>query len=148
MIVFTSERMIIRSKASVVNGQFVRTPYKEKPVDIFNLPNRTYEDDGFAFYNGNEIIGHLYVCFDEKPYELNGGIDREDYRKQGYMTEGITRCIKWIFESCDTDVIWAERGNIIPEASRKLLERCGFIYYGKGVDDGEWYMLTREKWKK
>ena len=88
-------------------------------------------------------IGEL--CF--KGLDLNGVVEigygiTEQYQEHGYATEAVKAISHWAFQEPKVTAIEAEINdkNI---ASKKVLEKCGFIFTGKNGKEGPRYKLTR-----
>ena len=73
--------------------------------------------------------------------EIGYGIT-EQYQEHGYATEAVKAISAWAFQEPTVTAIEAEieDKNI---ASRKVLEKCGFIFTGKNGKEGPRYKLTR-----
>ena len=73
--------------------------------------------------------------------EIGYGI-MEQYQDHGYATEAVKAISAWAFQEPTVTAIEAEieNKNI---ASRKVLEKCGFIFTGKNGKEGPRYKLTR-----
>ena len=54
----------------------------------------------------------------------------EKYWNKGYATEALKRVIKYLFEECDADVVFAEHMENNP-ASGRVMEKSGMIYEGR-----------------
>ena len=88
-------------------------------------------------------IGEL--CF--KGLDSNGVVEigygiMEQYQEHGYATEAVKAISAWAFQEPKVTAIEAEidSKNI---ASKKVLEKCGFIFTGKNGKEGPRYKLTR-----
>ena len=88
-------------------------------------------------------IGEL--CF--KGLDLNGVVEigygiMEQYQEHGYATEAVKAISAWAFQEPKVTAIEAEidSKNI---ASKKVLEKCGFVFTGKNGKEGPRYKLTR-----
>lgn len=88
-------------------------------------------------------IGEL--CF--KGLNSNGIVEigygiLEKYQGKGYATEAVKAISNWAFQEPKVFSIEAETDdkNI---ASKKVLEKCGFVYTGKNGKEGPCYKLTR-----
>lgn len=88
-------------------------------------------------------IGEL--CF--KGLNLNGMVEigygiLEKYQGKGYATEAVKAISNWAFQEPKVISIEAEtdKKNI---ASKKILEKCGFVFTGKNGKEGPHYKLTR-----
>jgi len=66
----------------------------------------------------------------------------EKYQKHGYATEAVKAVSKWAFQKSKVVAIEAETddNNI---ASKRVLEKCGFVFTGKKGNEGLLYKLTR-----
>ncbi len=140
-----TKRLVLKTNCTVVNGQLV---FPEKNItSLLDTKSACVEDGGFAIYlKTGDYIGHIGILFHRKPYELTIGIDNEQFRHCGYMTEAQDAVIQWIFENCNTNQITALIGSITPVASRKLCKRNGFHEAKEGHD--EWWILNKEDFKK
>ena len=88
-------------------------------------------------------IGEL--CF--KGLDSNGVVEigygiMEQYQEHGYATEAVKAISAWAFQEPKVTAIEAEidSKNI---ASKKVLEKCGFVFTGKNGKEGPRYKLTR-----
>ena len=88
-------------------------------------------------------IGEL--CF--KGLDSNGVVEIgygivEKYQEHGYATEAVKALSQWAFQEPKVLAIEAEidEKNI---ASKKVLEKCGFVFSGKNGKEGPRYKLTR-----
>jgi len=88
-------------------------------------------------------IGEL--CF--KGLDSNGVVEigygiMEQYQEHGYATEAVKAISAWAFQEPKVLAIEAETDdkNI---ASKKVLEKCGFVFTGKNGKEGPRYKLTR-----
>jgi RimJ/RimL family protein N-acetyltransferase len=73
--------------------------------------------------------------------EIGYGIMKK-YQCHGYATEAVKAILKWAFQESKVLAIEAETDdkNI---ASKKVLEKCGFVFTGKKGKEGPRYKLTR-----
>ena len=73
--------------------------------------------------------------------EIGYGI-LEQYQGHGYATEAVKAISNWAFQESKVTAIEAETDdkNI---ASKRVLEKCGFVYTGKNGKEGPRYKLTR-----
>ena len=79
--------------------------------------------------------------------EIGYGIN-DKYQNNGYATEAVKAVLEWAFTDPKVTVIEAETdaGNI---ASKRVLEKCGFVLNGKIGEEGPRYtILTKDKAKK
>lgn len=140
-----TKRLVLKTNCTIVNGQ-LGFPEK-KNTSLLDIEPNCSENGGFAIYlKAGDYIGHIGFLFDRKPYELTIGIDNEQFRHCGYMTEAQDAVIQWIFDNCNTTQITARIGSITPVASRKLCKRNGFHEAKEGQD--EWWILKKEDFKK
>ena len=141
MITIETERLILKTNCTVVDGEIVFP--ERKPVEsILDLKPAIAEDSGFAIYlKSGEHVGHIAFDFKRDRFELSVGTEKQ-YQRNGYMTEAQKAAVTWIFKTCKTDSIWALLGGITDDASSKILERTGF----KRVPEGKlnWWVLMRE----
>lgn len=141
MITIQTERLFLKSNCKLLDSTIVLPEIKHYR-SILDIEPAIAEDSGFAIYlKSGELIGH--IAFDSKRnrFELSVGIE-EEYQKKGYMSEAQRAIIPWIFENSNTDKIWALLGGITDEASRKILERTGFICVPEGTQ--EWWVIERK----
>ena len=88
-------------------------------------------------------IGEL--CF--KGLDLNGvaeigyGIS-EEYQNQGYATEAVKAVLTWAFQNPKVMAIEAET-DAENTASKRVLEKCGFVFNGKIGEEGPRFTVTR-----
>lgn len=73
--------------------------------------------------------------------EIGYGIS-EGHRGQGYATEAVKAVSAWAFQNPDVTAIEAET-DAANTASKKVLEKCGFIATGEMGEEGPRYVLTR-----
>ena len=73
--------------------------------------------------------------------EIGYGI-MEQYQEHGYATEAVKAISNWAFQEPKISSIEAEidSKNV---ASKKVLEKCGFVFTGKNGKEGPRYKLTR-----
>ena len=88
-------------------------------------------------------IGEL--CF--KGLDSNGVVEigygiMEQYQEHGYATEAVKAISAWAFQEPKVTAIEAEIDNK-NIASKKVLEKCGFVFTGKNGKEGPRYKLTR-----
>ena len=73
--------------------------------------------------------------------EIGYGI-LEEHRGQGCATEAVKAVSAWAFQNPDVTAIEAET-DAANTASKKVLEKCGFIATGEMGEEGPRYVLTR-----
>ena len=104
-------------------------------IGTIDVPSKKYMDFGAL------EIGY---CYSEK------------YWNKGYGTEALKAVIKYLFEECDADIIFAEHLEENP-ASGKVMQKCGMIFEGKlrgrivdkdGIrNDLLYYSITKDEYK-
>ena len=88
-------------------------------------------------------IGEL--CF--KGLDLNGVAEigygvSEEYQCQGYATEAVKAVLTWAFQNLKVMAIEAET-DVENTASKRVLEKCGFVPNGKIGEEGPRFTVTR-----
>ena len=75
--------------------------------------------------------------------EIGYGIS-EKYRNHGYAGEAVKAVLKWAFDHPDVTAVEAETD---PEnaASKRVLEKCGFVLNGKIGEEGPRYTISRDR---
>jgi RimJ/RimL family protein N-acetyltransferase len=66
---------------------------------------------------------------------------REGYKNKGYMTETVSRLIKWTFEQEEVNSVLAET-NKDNKASQKVLEKSGLRKF-RDTDKRYWYRIDK-----
>ena len=97
-------------------------------------------------YDGGkgELVGN--GGFTGKPVDAQaevGYMVREAHRRQGYATEAVQALVDWAFEA-GVETVWAETavGNV---ASRRVLEKLGFVEEGEGTEPGMVRLIKRAR---
>ena len=122
----------------------LKTAYKEMLEGCINNPEQW---EWYAIWmielKDGTHIGEL--CFkgldSDGIVEIGYGIT-EKYQEHGYATEAVKAISAWAFQEPKVTAIEAEieDKNI---ASKKVLEKCGFVFTGKNGKEGPRYKLTR-----
>ena len=73
--------------------------------------------------------------------EIGYGIS-EKYQNNGYATEAVKAVLEWAFNHPDVTAIEAETDSE-NAASKRVLEKCGFILNGKIGEEGPRYTISR-----
>ncbi|MBR0237560.1 MAG: GNAT family N-acetyltransferase [Thermoguttaceae bacterium] len=73
--------------------------------------------------------------------EIGYGI-LEEYQGQGYATEAVEAALRWAFQNPNVTVIEAETDDD-NAASKRVLEKCGFVANGIMGKEGPRYTLKR-----
>ena len=128
----------------VQTNNVLKAAYKEMLEGCINNPEQW---EWYAIWmielKDGTHIGEL--CFkgldSDGVVEIGYGI-MEKYQEHGYATEAVKALSAWAFQEPKVTAIEAEieDKNI---ASRKVLEKCGFIFTGKNGKEGPRYKLTR-----
>ena len=73
--------------------------------------------------------------------EIGYGISKE-YRGHGYASEAVAAAVQWAFKEPRVKALEAETDSN-NTASKKVLEKCGFVLNGKTGSEGPRYTLKR-----
>lgn len=111
---------------------------------------------------GGKVIGSVGIeqrssaiteNFPDKKINEIGYVLSKDYWGNGLMTEAVKAVIAYMFEVLGLDGVACAHfeGNT---RSRRVIEKCGFTYYGEGVFNASYgktercfyYLLTRKVW--
>ncbi|MBQ8680631.1 MAG: GNAT family N-acetyltransferase [Treponema sp.] len=124
--------------------EILKAAYTEMLENCLKFPDKwEWYAAWFIELNNGTHIGEM--CF--KGLNSNGvaeigyGIS-EEYRRQGYATEAVNAVTAWAFQNPNVTAIEAETDaeNV---ASKRVLEKCGFIANGKIGEEGPRFTLTR-----
>ncbi len=151
-IIIETERLIIYAASREEMIKFIES----QTVDVLKL---AYEEmlngclnnpDQWEWYaiwmielkNGTHI-GEL--CF--KGLDSNGTAEigygiSEKYRNNGYATEAVKAVLKWALNNSNVSAVEAET-DFNNAASKRVLEKCGFILNGKIGEEGPRYTISR-----
>ena len=92
--------------------------------------------------NGTHIGELCFKGLDENGVaEIGYGIS-EEHRCQGYATEAVKAVLTWAFQNTEVTAIEAET-DAENTASKRVLEKCGFIANGKIGEEGPRFTVTR-----
>ena len=123
---------------------------REKAVYKIRLKDMQNNLDQYEWYTPwmlidksmNRIIGAIMIKNypNEKGEVVIGYAMQEDFRRKGYMREGVEGIVKWIFKNPEVKSIIADT-LISNDASGRLLEQIGMKKY---KNDGEciWWRLS------
>ena len=75
--------------------------------------------------------------------EIGHGI-QEEYQGQGYATEAVMTALRWAFQNPNITAIEAET-DADNAASKRVLEKCGFLANGIIGKEGPRYALKRSR---
>ena len=70
----------------------------------------------------------------------------EEYQGQGYATEAVEAVLRWAFQNPNVTAIEAET-DADNAASKRVLEKCGFLANGIIGKEGPRYALKRGNWE-
>ena len=110
-----------------------------KVIGSLGIHNRTM-DEGYQAQNGREI----------------GYVLSKHYWGRGLVPEAVKAAIQYAFEEIQVDVLWCGHFDI-NQRSRRVIEKCGFQFFGEGVYEAKQlqttftdkrYRMTREDYKK
>lgn len=141
MLEIVTKRLVIKSDASVLEGEIVFPP--TPPLDILNIDIRN-ERNGFAIYlkeNPSIQVGQFGFRNDRYPYEL-AYETIEEYRRNHYMQEAMEAFIDWFFKNVKVDCLYGiiASGNI---PSFKLAMKLGFEETGKTYGQSKLFKLSK-----
>lgn len=123
------------------------------------------EDENYAVTDkdSGKLIGSLgihnntdYECFDrdKSKTKMIGYVLSRDYWGKSLIPEAVNAVIKYLFEETDIEILWVSHFSH-NEQSRRVIEKCGFEYYGEGFFDTpafgkmaeKRYLITRAHYK-
>ena len=73
--------------------------------------------------------------------EIGYGIN-DKYQNNGYATEAVKAVLEWAFTNPNVTAIESET-ELENAASKRVLEKCGFVLNGKIGEEGPRYTITR-----
>jgi len=92
-----------------------------------------------ALRESGKVIGSLGVHDKTMDEAYKADVQREigyvpskDYWGRGLMTEAVREVIKHAFDKMKVDVLWCCHFTTNTQ-SRRVIEKCGFVFYGKGT---------------
>ena len=92
--------------------------------------------------NGTHIGELCFKGLDENGVaEIGYGI-LEEHQCQGYATEAVNAVLAWAFQNPKVTAVEAET-DAENMASKRVLEKCGFIANGKIGEEGPYFTVTR-----
>ena len=128
----------------IENGRLKGAPLPEGIIDIFSLEPASGRESAFVFYdkdNPDNKICHVGITWQRGRTEVTYGTE-SPYRKKGFMQEALDAFLKWFAANISENKIWGLPNGTNREESKHILEKCGFIYYGKVEenDSCSWYV--------
>lgn len=94
--------------------------------------------------NGTHIGDFCFKGLDPNGVaEIGYGI-LEEYQGQGYATEAVKAALRWAFQNPNVTAIEAET-DADNAASKRVLEKCGFVANGIIGKEGPRYTLKRSR---
>ena len=110
--------------------------------------------------DNDKVIGHINIGLDseenrEDTRELGCALNKQ-YHRQGIMTECMKETLNSLFGAEQIQYVWAccFQNNI---ASRRMIEKCGFIFQQEGIYNMESraleipsyeYRISKNEWKQ
>lgn len=142
--IYAASQNEMESFIELQTNDILKTAYKEMLNGCLENPEQW---EWYAIWmielKDGTHIGEL--CF--KGIDSNGVVEigygiTERYQEHGYATEAVKAISSWAFQEPKVFAIEAEieDKNI---ASKKVLEKCGFVFTGKNGEEGPRYKLTR-----
>ena len=122
----------------------LKAAYSEMLDGCLNNPDQW---DWYAIWiielrNGTHIGDLCFKGLDSNGVaEIGYGI-LEEYQGQGYATEAVKAALRWAFQNPNVTAIEAET-DADNAASKRVLEKCGFIANGIIGKEGPRYALKR-----
>lgn len=111
----------------------------------------------------NKVIGSLGIhtrtvdeVYQDKNNREIGYVLSKDYWGRGLVPEAVKAAIQYAFEEIQVDVLWCGHFDI-NHRSQRVIEKCGFRFYGDGVYEAKQlgttftdkrYLITREDYQK
>jgi len=142
--IYAASQNEMESFIELQTNDILKTAYKEMLNGCLENPEQW---EWYAIWmielKDGTHIGEL--CFkgidSDGVVEIGYGIT-EQYQEHGYATEAVKALSSWAFQEPKVLAIEAEIDdkNI---ASKKVLEKCGFVFTGKNGEEGPRYKLTR-----
>lgn len=152
--------------ASVPNvGEMAGWPHHaDKEVSKNILKNFIDNGDVYAIIlkENKKVIGSLGVHNKTMDPDFKADAQREigyvlskEYWGRGFMPEAVKEVIKYAFEKLRVDVLWCGHFSENMQ-SKRVVEKCGFVFYGKGVYeapllnktfDNMKYIMTKNDYK-
>lgn len=106
---------------------------KDKSLEILNSFISKDEVRAVVLKENNKVIGSIGVHEDRKRMNPNskmiGYVLSSDYWGRGLMPEAVNEVVRFLFEEEDIDIISCYHYPF-NEKSRRVIEKCGFIYEG------------------
>ena len=95
--------------------------------------------------NGTHIGDLCFKGLDSNGVAEIGYWILEEYQGQGYATEAVEAALSWAFQNPNVTAIEAETEDD-NAASKRVLEKCGFLANGIIGKEGPRYTLNRGEW--
>ena len=148
MIVFETDKLIIKSHLSLENGKFKDTSPK-KPIDLARLGDDEEHKKAFCIFlkTNNEEIGAIAFYDKWHENELNVVIHKDENKRKGYMFEALSGLLRYINNKTDYTEVYGVV-TTSNEASIGLLKKCGFQQIEESTTSGNYdfvYKIYREE---
>jgi len=146
-------------------GEMAGWPHHtDKEVSKTIIQNFIDKDDVYAIVlkDNKKVIGSLGIHdrtldpnFKAQTQRMIGFALSKEYWGQGLVPEATQAAIKYAFEKLRVDVLWCAHF-VENLQSRRVIEKCGFVFYGKGVYEAELlgksfdelkYIMTKNDYK-
>lgn len=108
----------------------------EETKKLFSIWEKDYEDDDtyrwiVELKENHEVIGIIDVVSKSIKYSACeiGYCYGDKFWGMGYASEALNAVIKFLFEVCDAEVVFAEHASDNPN-SGKVMKKCGMIFEG------------------
>ena len=146
MIRIETKRLIIKSDASLYNGEIVFPA--RGAIDIFNIDTRN-EKSGFAMFLKDDPsiqVGQFGFRHTHYPYELLYQTN-EGFRRKHFMWEAMEAFLDWFFSNVKVDNIYGiiAEGNI---PSFGLAYKLGFEDTGDFFSGSKVLSISKSKWAR
>ena len=117
----------------------LKAAYTEMLNGCLNNPNQWewYAIWMIELKDGTHIGELCFKGLDEIGYGIS-----EKYQNNGYATEAVKAVLKWAFNNPNVTAIEAET-NSENAASKRVLEKCGFIMNGEMGEEGPCFIISR-----
>lgn len=138
--------------------------HTDKEISKTILNQFINDDDVYALVlkENNKVIGSLglHNCTMDKEYKANkqreiGYVLSKDYWGNGLVAEAVKKVMEYAFEEMNVDVLWCGYFSFNKQ-SRRVVEKCGFKFYGESTCNAQAlnktfelkkYIFTREDYQ-
>ncbi len=141
-----TERLIGLSDLAIENGLLTCQPQTDNVINLLELKPSTGRESAFLFYEKKKkkaLVCHIGITWKRGRTEVSYGTEN-DFRRLGYMQEALIGLLNWIIDNTEEDKIWG-----LPNGaeSQHILEKCGFVYYGKdeAAPTRDWFLFSIDR---